>query len=435
MQSHNIISPLVLSLPLSAAILGCADDEVPGEIDPPCLVAGQCKNDHSDEVGDGDGDKPEAELYCAVHVGNGVRTVYQCSGQLTASLEFQTLLGDCAETLGDAEWCRESHHFGVGEDPYEAPAVMACCDASGTPDEELLRYCAMDLIEQACLSVPLRLEALIQQGAVKQVEAQAKNLLWWLNEHQQECYDALHQPSDLPGTLEIAKWHVNGGDNENWPLLKDFTVSLEKADVQSASLPQDEADQLLCEDTTLNNTDYFEESGPVTPALDLDMYHLGESLSVPILGPHLPDGTRVHGSATAISESLCAEPRCSTLVLGEDDGRLVIQDLSLFAEGIASVSMGEMFLEVDRLTLRLYGVSQAQPYGNASDEYFIEAGGAHFLVTGAIGDWRGTRWATNATPLRIRASDGGWILEAFTLVHTDGLGGTWHVAIPQTTWD
>lgn len=437
MRSDNI-HPLILSLPLSAVSLACADDEVPGEPDPPCLVANQCNDDNADdEVGDGDGDEAEAaESYCAVHVGNGVRTLFQCSGQLTASLEFQTLLGDCADTLGDEAWCRESHRFGVGEDPYTAPAVMACCDASGTPGDELLRYCAMDLIEQVCLSVSLRLEALIQQGAVKQVEAQAKNLLWWLNEHQQECFDALHQPSDEPGILVPVKWLVNGGYNENWPLLNGFTVSLEKAEVHSATLPEGEADQLACEDTTINNGDYFEESGPVPLPHDINEYHLGDSLNVSIVGPHLPDGGRVRGSAKAVSELLCAEPWCSTLRVGEEVDRLVIEELSLFAEGVASVSMGDMPLEVDRLALRLYGISQAleQP-GDGSDAYVIEAGAAHFLVTGAIGSLHGTRWTSNATPLRIQASEGGWNLEGFTLVHTDALGGTWQVALPQTTWN
>jgi hypothetical protein len=52
-----------------------------------------------------------------------------------------------------------------------------------------------------------------------------------------------------------------------------------------------------------------------------------------------------------------------------------------------------------------------------------------------MGDMSGTRWAENLGPIRLHASDGGWMIEDFSLVHTDTLGGTWEAVIPPTTWD
>src|SRR5690606_10070365 len=105
--------------------------------------------------------------------------------------------------------------------------------------------------------------------------------------------------------------------------------------------------------------------------------------------------------ALRASQSVCAEPRCSSLEIGKSDSGLVLVDLNLYADGVSSVSTGGMELEIDGLALRLYGAIQAHPYqGNHADAYVIDAGAARFLVTGSIGDMSGTRWAENQGPIR-----------------------------------
>ena len=65
----------------------------------------------------------------------------------------------------------------------------------------------------------------------------------------------------------------------------------------------------------------------------------------------------------------------------------------------------------------------------------IEPGDARFLVSGAIGNMHGTRWASNATPITVQESEGGWTIDGFTVVYTDAAGETWEAMIPQTPWD
>jgi hypothetical protein len=206
-------------------------------------------------------DGGEEHAYCTVQTGNGERTAHQCNGHFVVSMQFETIKGNCAKTLGKPDECRELHVFGVDIESYEVPAVMACCDAIGTPKDEVLTYCAMDLVEQICRSIPLRLEDLIKKGFVPNIVAkQAKHLLAWLEGNQQECYDALHQPSDTPGNLLSSTWVVNEGENKGWKALDEFTITLEKALVFSASLPEDEDDYLACEDSRINNEDIFDEA-------------------------------------------------------------------------------------------------------------------------------------------------------------------------------
>lgn len=435
------INPVFLSLTLGTVSLGCADDEVFKKDPEPICSNPQkpCPDNGSgsaDEVGDGDGDPGDGDGYaCTTEDGNGVRTTYQCNGHLTASISFKTLLGGCAETLGSESWCTESHSFGVGHEPYDMPAVMACCDPKGVSEDDLRLYCAADLVEQVCLSISTRIKALIEQADSDLIKVQAANLLWWFNINTQKCFDAFHK-QDVPGKIGPVSWKLNGGDNKNWPALKDFTITVSEAVVESASLPADESDYRECVDDSGNNGEIFEERGPVAPARDVDVYHLGDSFNVAILGPDLPGGGRVHGEVKTTSQSICAAPWCSALELGNDSGRVVIDDLRLYADGLTVVTAGEMPIEVDGLTLRLYGRLLPHPYfdNGGGSSYAIDRGAAHFLVSGFIGGAPGVRWVSNTSPITAHESDGGWTLGALTLGYVDSLG-TWEAAIPATVWN
>ena len=92
---------------------------------------------------------------------------------------------------------------------------------------------------------------------------------------------------------------------------------------------------------------------------------------------------------------------------------------------------------LDDVALRLYGPSHGHFYyfNDTQGAYTIKPGGAHFVVSGAIGDVHGTRWASNATPITVQESDDGWTVDGFTVIYADGAGGTWTATIPQTPWD
>jgi hypothetical protein len=138
---------------------------------------------------------------------------------------------------------------------------------------------------------------------------------------------------------------------------------------------------------------------------------------------------------TTASQSICAAPRCSTLDIGDDSGRVVIEDLRLCADGPTMVTVGEMPIAIDGLTLRLYGRLLPKPYyGNVADAYMVEPGGAHFLVSGFVGGEPSVRWVSNTSPLHVYKTPEGWTLSAFTVGYVDHLGA-WEAMIPGTVWD
>jgi hypothetical protein len=438
-----------------ASLFGCNDDS--GE---PEFLTCKWKYDkkkecpgpveQTDEVGDGDGDKDErddgdehdggdgdrAEL-CSVDAKGPERTVYQCNGVIAASMSFETLKGNCAKTLGNPELCKESHAFGA--ESHDTPAVMACCNAEGVPESEVLTYCAVDLVEQVCRSIPLRLRSLIEKGDIKVGKDQADNLVAWLNRNQQACYDSLYSFSS-PGVLRPTKWLVNGGRNKQWPLLKNFTISLDRAIVKSATLP-DESEQIACVDNSLNDGEIFEPSVLLPKSPGVVPKGLSESATAPIDGPSAPDAQRITGSARISSRaSGCRGSRCSWLAISRDSvaGGLTLVDMNLYAEASVSIGVGPVSVAVDDGALRLYGISHASQYhvNDSPSANVIDVGQAHFVISGATAGVLGFRWATNNQPIVIReAEDGGLVLESFSVAHIDGAGETWTVAIPPTRWD
>jgi hypothetical protein len=440
------IKPVALTFTFAAVALSCADDElVPDEGGIDCTNPKGCKDGSAaEEVGDGDADGDDAEEHdaCITEPHEGERTVHQCNGHVTASFDFVAGGKDCAGNLGGEEFCTESHTFGIGEDEYELPAVMACCDEE-TNTDELLTYCASDLVAQVCHSIPKRLEAWLEAGLpgvdknLKGIATtQVKNLLWHLVDNKQECFDALHKPG-APGVITNAVWLVNGGNNDKWGALKDFTVKIDKGVITSTHLPDD--GRATCEGNRENDSEIFEESGPVSPVQDIYAYDLSDLVSVPIQGPIAPRSSEAmaHGSASVASQSVCERPRCSSLVVGEDDHRLVIEDLNLYADAPVPITVGDAGdVMVDELGLRLYGFADARPlHGNGKARvYVINHGMAHFLAVGSVGDTNATRWVRNATPIFVHVTVEGVTLESFAVEYTDAFG-TWMASIPVTTWE
>ena len=388
-----------------------------------------------DESGDGDGDDGDGGGFsdaCVVANGDRPRTVVQCNGSFGASIEFATLLGDCGNTLGDPGWCDEQHDFGLGFEPYEMPAVMACCDADGAPEDEVLRMCSVDLIEQICMSVPRRLQMLVDEGVISIGKGQAKALGDWLLSHPQDCYDAFNNQSDTPGALERASWLVNGGENKGWSMLENFTITLEEAIVTTTTLPESKDQFITCFDNNFNNSEVFEEIVPVSPGIN-NISRLADAGSVAIAGPIFNAG-RVVGFGDLMSQTRgCEDPWCSTLEITQGlTGEWTLEELSLFADGTVAVRVGGLSVPIERAAVRLYGVSRAVP---DSGPFVIDSGEAHFVVSGIGGGAPETRWASNTTPIIIHKAGDGWVADGFTITHVDSSGLIWTITIPKTTWN
>jgi hypothetical protein len=229
-----------------------------------------------------------------------------------------------------------------------------------------------------------------------------------------------------------AEWRIP--NSKKWKNLKDFTIRVTNGTVESAAASDGPPN---CDDNTANNTEIFEDRGESMPALAVDGYQLADEAEVSLVGPLLADA-RVAGLAVAASQSVCASPRCSVLELGETEGlNLIVEELSLYSDAPAEVVAGDMLLDVDDVSLRLYGavIGYHVFTREAGTVYMVDPAAAHFLVRGSIGGSDGTRWAVNRETIVLRPTDEGWMVEPFTVVHVDALGDAWEASIPLTTWD
>jgi hypothetical protein len=429
---------MTFALPLLAVLSGCANEKELTEI---CEWVNSPTECQGESTADGEtGDEPEPDHPPCTLSGDGqARTVYQCDGEFSAALSFNTLLGDCAETLGDSSWCAETHTFGALDEPYEMTAVMACCDPDAPPSQnDLVEHCAVDVIEQLCRSAPTRLQHLIDDGAFPVGENQAQKLQNWLADNQQACFDGLYMPTDVPGRLAETSWLVNDGKNGDWPLLNDFTITLEHAQVDAASLPKDPADYLACQDNDHNNTEIFEDVVPSTPGFGSASY-LVDSPRATVTGPDL-FGERVSavGRFTSLASG-CTDPWCSSLELSTNDLRGVwtLEELELFGDGPVSMTNGSSSIMVERVAIRLYegGCGTFSIDRSGARVHTLPAGEAHFVISGVgAGPVYDLRWASNASPITAHDDDGRWVVDSFVIEHVDRDGESWTIVVPPTTW-
>lgn len=420
----------LLVVSLFAVGFGCTDDSEPETV---CSNPyGDCKapDASNDEVGDGDGDGDEP--MCVTEPNNGVHVVHQCNGHMDVSLAFRVTDKGCAEVLGSEALCSESHVFGDGEEPYAMPAVMACCDADDAPADEVIRFCTADMVAQVCLSVSKRVESMIDEigdaeGIPKafkpEAKKQAKNLLEYIDKNQQACFDTLHKPLDA-GVIDSVTWSMP--NSKKWWALKDFSITIEKAVIASVTLPEEVSSVLTCDGNTLNDAEVFEERGAISPTLGVGIHDLAESIDVPIMGPRLTASAR----ASRFSDT------CSRLTVGHADRGIVLEDLAICADGPTRLTIGDMPVSVDGLSLRLYGAVEAvELQGNEGGVYVLDSGRTRLMVSGSIGGATVTRWAVNSDPIVLRSSGDRWVIEPFSVEHVDATGETWTANVPRTTWD
>lgn len=436
-EYYNYGALLVLVGLVSA--LGCADENETASACVWVFDKSECKIEEAGgetgAAGETDGAPPDP---CTTEPDTHLRTVFQCEGSVSAKIQFKTIAGDCAKTLGNPALCDEFHDFGPVDDPPEMPAVMACCDPLAEVEgDHYLPYCGADLIEQFCASIPHRLQSYIDKGAFPVGKNQAQKLQNYLADNQQTCYNTFNKPTGV-GTFGPVSWLVNDGANGKWPLLSDFTITLESAAVTSASPPEDEADYLDCVDASFNNTEVFEDSVPSSPGIN-SLAQLSSAGSVSVTGPVVLGG-RVTGLAGLSSEAgSCVDPWCSFMEITVDDasGFWTLEELELYADGVVAFTTGSINLDVDRGAIRLYGVALGETRSDrrGTDIHTIDAGGASFAIGGMSAFTSDVRWGKNASPITMHEARSAWIIDSFVVEHIDRAGERWTVLIPRTTWD
>jgi hypothetical protein len=445
--NHGCLS-LLLAV-VVASLAGCADEKETKPICPWIFDPDECLEAAEETAGD-DGTGGIADgLPCSTTPGEEIRTVFQCNGSLNATIEFKTLAGDCAASVYDPALCTESHLFGAGEDDdsYEKPAVMGCCDATEPIDENFyLAACGTDMIEQFCASMPYRLQSHIDKGSFEIGKNQAQKLQNYLAENQQTCFDTFKEATtDIPGVFGRKSWLVNGGSNGDWPLLKDFTITLDDASVTSVSLPADEDDYLSCTGNHFNNTEFFEGSVPRSPGID-SIAHLTRAGTVALMAGPIVLGGRATGSATLASEaSGCEDPWCSFMEVTIDRASRVwtLEELTLNADGEVALTNGDAAMGVERGSIRLYGVALGEMQiedllgRNARGDvlYILQPGSANFVISGMSAFASDLRWGKNATPITMHETQDGWEIGSFAIEHVDRVGARWMVSIPSTGWE
>lgn len=427
-QFHPSLPPLVFAL----FACGCAPAKDLTDICEWVKSPAEC-----DDTGETGVEPEEEPPPCTVTNDGHIRTVYQCEGEFTAAISFKTIAGDCAQTLKDDALCTEVHTFGPLDEPYEMPAVMACCDPDAPPtQDELVEVCAVDAIEQLCRSVPARLQRLIDDGKFPIGELQAKNLRNWLAANQQTCFSSLYEPTNVPGVLAESSWLVNDGKNGNWPLLKDFTITLQGCGVESAWLPDVEDEYLACNENDYNNTEIFEAE---SSSWFGSTRFLVESPQANVSGPELLGGQISASGRFASLASGCTDPWCSSLAITTEGSSWRLDELELFGDGPLVVThRGIAVASLERVAIRLYG--SASGTVSTQEVHTLLPGAAHFVISG-IGDDSSTdlRWGSNSSPITITAHDGdgegGWVVQGFNIKHVDRTGLSWTIFVPPTTWN
>ncbi|PRQ06556.1 hypothetical protein [Enhygromyxa salina] len=126
---QSIIAAQALSV--LALLGGCAKEEELSSICEYLVDPNECK-DSIGETGEDEGLPPPP---CTLSGDDYPRTIYQCTGEFTASISFNTLLGDCGQTIGDPSWCEEVH------ESARSPSPTSCRRSSpaATPNSQSTR--------------------------------------------------------------------------------------------------------------------------------------------------------------------------------------------------------------------------------------------------------------------------------------------------------
>lgn len=354
----------------------------------------------------------------------------QCEGDLFASISFDAPFGhDCESLIG--ERCHEHHVFGSPHDSYESPDVMACCGPYDPSfEDQYFLFCELDILQQVCISIAKRLEKMVEDGTFGPYAGQGAKLQQFIATHYVECFETLLANDTAPESGKIiSSFPVE--DSPKWKDIENFVITIDDGtSVTGVVQPGDPDEWLMCQSALDNNDEIFESAPPpsgggVVHGVDLDAGVLGA-----LVGPELFGG---QVRASVRFDRSCAAKGCSSAVFWQDmTGRLVVQDVTLFADSF-TVDNGEgMSMKVDSARVALY--EQASTTPQFGEGFVVDPGEAFFLLSGSAGNVHDHYLAHNSSEIRISQSGGLWVIEPFSIEYVDESGARWSLSLSGSRW-
>jgi hypothetical protein len=370
----------------------------------------------------------------------------QCEGEFHSKIDFHLALANmnCEEALG-GEFCSQVHPFGPPFDSYEAPDVMACCGEVWDPAAYLDAYqdsCMHDLGAQACASIAIRLEKVIEDGGFKtdygDYTKKGENLLAYIESHLLECATALYggDTDPTPGEL-VSHWNVpNKNGPKGWWPAKDIVLSVEAGtSVVDAHRPEAQADWLGCHGVSDNDDEIFEDQtspkGPIVVGVKL-----AGSVDGNLDGPGI-GGSRVRSSMTF--DTNCVDQGCPNASWSYASGRdpdFRMEELELYATNF-ELSSSTAALTIERARVELWTQAPGTKIFAADGSvlgYEVPAGQAWFYVAGMANGVYGRFMAVNSTDIEISADRGLWAIGSFDIESVDGADRTWTLTLDDSRW-
>lgn len=325
----------------------------------------------------------------------GIR--HQCGGTVDISIT--------GDALGNAVDEDIYIDFGpnISGDSYEHPLVAACCaeydfDQLASSQPNYWENCLYDAIQQFCSALPYYVWDMAATAKAAKEFVIADQLIKLGNdlatsESQYECIETLWGG----GPTE----YFNFITDRHWNPAYDVWVNIDSLEVIEVSLPEDPDDWLTCKSIFENDETIIPdiEPGPVWDTLEFDAGALqlsGTDFQVTLA----PDGT-------------------SEVLLGHGpNGAMLLGALQLYGGPVAVEGV-----EIERWRI---GSFRAYELLAAHDGTFSVPAGTLYLVAAAVveGDTLSVS-ATNATPVVLRKTEVGWVLEALSLVYTLDNGDAW----------
>lgn len=361
---------------------------------------------------------------------------FQCDGQFTVRAELMYTGGNFDESM--------SFTFGheMGDDSYADPLVMACCRAvdpdAESCDEPHFKACAIDLVEQGCLSMgpSIETEANKHSGIVKEKMNQVAK---WINTHQDECRDAFFVDTGLQGAdvgceypepytfLENAVWVADHGVSDISPVT--LTVSgVEIFDYFPDPWfePDDEPAQCWSDDH--NNMIFFAQAGdgPGDTKLKLASGSMVLSGSV--------EGQSIRGDGDLLGTlSGCTGDDCSHMAFAmQSNGVASLNELVALSLAPAEVGTSMETVTLDRFRVELWDEAVGSHTNFTS--VVIPAGKAQFIVSTSFDNACYGVIGVNETQIQLqKVRNTYWSSSAFTILHYDG-SVPWELVVMPSHW-
>jgi hypothetical protein len=437
------------ALASAACIVACTDPGAPHEIDYGTSTGGLFDEGgaattagSADDGADTTGGGPHETQSCLVDddpEGLELGYRFQCDGQFTIRAELTYTGGSFDEPV--------PFTFGheMGDDPYEDPLVMACCRSIDPAEESCglphWKGCAIDLVEQGCLSMGpgIETEANKHSGVVKDKMNQVAK---WINseEGQEACRQAFFIDTGLrdaevgcsepdPYTfIEGAQWVADHGVSDVSPVT--LTVSsVEIFDFFPDPWFEPDDDPVQCSSDDFNNMIFFAQTGdgPGDTKVELDAGSMILSGSV--------DGQHVGGDGDLLGTlNGCTGDECSHMAFAmQSTGIASLNELVAISSAPADVGTSTETIALDRFRVELWETAIGSH--TSFTRVVIPAGKAQFIVSTSSDNACYGVIGVNETQIQLqKVRDTYWSSSSFTILHYDGDNEPWELVVMPSRW-